>query len=616
MNEWVGSVHISVYMLLALGVLVAGLAISRSGRTRGPYGGVHGGPYGGVLSTRGEKGVAAGSDMANGWTGGLRVRWRANPHIAVRGGSGIFHSRAMPSMQGAYEPARWARPRDVQHLVVKAPAPGRITLGTMNSMAGGRLIAAERGHSLLVAGPTQSGKTTGLAIPAILEWEGPVLAASVKSDLALHTISRRLLRGQVYIYDPTRSSGLAGAGLAGAGFAGAGLDSDAGAVPGTVSGAVVGTGVECFMGGAGGDFGSDLLGGIGGSAGNDSVDTAGGKPRQGWPDLICGWTPLAYTRDWQGARKMARALTEAAKSFTSGMSDADFWYATAMKLLAPHLLAAANTGRTMADVVRWLDCQEIGEVADILDMLGISEASTAAEASWRREEKQRSSVYTTAEAILEPFSEPDIAASEKMGHMNGIPDPRDFIASHDTLYLCAPAHDQRRCRALLSTVVSHILQVAYELSLERGSPLDPPLLVVVDEAANVAPLADLDSLASTAAGHGVQLVTVWQDLAQLNARYGVRAASVINNHRAKMFCSGISDLATLEQASRLAGEAGISSTSSTYDRSGHAGTTHSSVYRALLPADALRRMPPGWAVLMYGNLHPVALKLRPRAGGS
>ncbi|MHB8264141.1 MAG: type IV secretory system conjugative DNA transfer family protein [Acidimicrobiales bacterium] len=489
-------------------------------------------------------------DVANGWSSGLRRRrGAAGSYMVSRGGSGSFRSGVLPGSQGVNEPARWARSRDVQHLVVKAPAAGRITLGTMDGLAGSRVIAAERGHSLLVAGPTQSGKTTGLAIPAILEWEGPVLAASVKSDLALHTIGQRLAQGQVHIYDPTCSSGL----------------------------------------------------------GNGTGNGLGA----GWSDLICGWTPLAYARDWQGARKMARALTEAAKSSASGMADADFWYATAMKLLAPHLLAAAATGRTMADVVRWLDCQEIGEVADILDALGISEACAAAEASWRREERQRSSVYTTAETILEPFSEPDISESEKMAHTKGIPDPRVFLTSRDTLYLCAPAHDQRRCRALLSTAVSHILQVAYELSLERGAPLDPPLLVVVDEAANVAPLAELDSLASTAASHGVQLVTVWQDLAQLNARYGVRAASVVNNHRAKMFCSGISDVATLEQASQLAGEAANRSTSSTYDRSGYAGATHSSSYRRLLPADMLRRMPPGWAVLMYGNLHPVALKLRP-----
>jgi hypothetical protein len=65
--------------------------------------------------------------------------------------------------------------------------------------------------------------------------------------------------------------------------------------------------------------------------------------------------------------------------------------------------------------------------------------------------------------------------------------------------------------------------------------------VVLDEAANIAPLRDLDTLASTAAGQGIQLVSVFQDLAQISARYGERAATVVNNHRAKVLLSGISD---------------------------------------------------------------------------
>ena len=53
----------------------------------------------------------------------------------------------------------------------------------------------ERRHSLLVVGPTQSGKTSGLAIPALLEWQGPVLATSVKGDLLGHTeAARKALR--------------------------------------------------------------------------------------------------------------------------------------------------------------------------------------------------------------------------------------------------------------------------------------------------------------------------------------------------------------------------------------------------------------------------------------
>jgi hypothetical protein len=68
-----------------------------------------------------------------------------------------------------------------------------------------------------------------------------------------------------------------------------------------------------------------------------------------------------------------------------------------------------------------------------------------------------------------------------------------------------------------------------------------PLLLVLDEAANVASLDELDQLASTVAGLGVTLVTVVQDFAQLQARWGQRAATIVNNHATRVVLSGLAD---------------------------------------------------------------------------
>jgi hypothetical protein len=54
--------------------------------------------------------------------------------------------------------------------------------------------------------------------------------------------------------------------------------------------------------------------------------------------------------------------------------------------------------------------------------------------------------------------------------------------SEHTLYLCAPAHDQRRLRGLFIAVVKDVLESAFAASARAGRPLDPPLLVVLDEA--------------------------------------------------------------------------------------------------------------------------------------
>lgn len=125
----------------------------------------------------------------------------------------------------------------------------------------------------------------------------------------------------------------------------------------------------------------------------------------------------------------------------------------------------------------------------------------------------------------------------------------------DTVYLCATARDQRRLRPVFVTLIQEILEEAYGRSARTGKPLDPPLLIVLDEAANIAPLPDLDVIAATGAGQGVQLLTVLQDLAQAYDCWGrERADTIINNHRALLVGSGVSDARTLEAVGRLLGD--------------------------------------------------------------
>ena len=283
----------------------------------------------------------------------------------------------------------------------------------------------------------------------------------------------------------------------------------------------------------------------------------------------------------------------------------------------------------MGDVVRWVDTQEVAEVAGILEATGVPEALQAARATWQRDDRQRSSVYTTAETVLEPFAAggsrppgadpadtppygtPAVPFAASFEHPAAGPggvapadvtagglDPRDvdpaaLLLGSNTLYLCAPAHDQRRLRAVFCALVKQVLEAAFERSGRTGDPLDPPLLVVLDEAANIAPLAELDGLAATCAGHGVQLVTVWQDLSQITARYGERGATVVNNHRAKIFLSGTSDPRTLDHASQLVGEEELLVPSVTKNPGGARTVTTSPVRRPLLAA---RGPPPPGAV--------------------
>ncbi len=318
---------------------------------------------------------------------------------------------------------------------------------------------------------------------------------------------------------------------------------------------------------------------------------------------------------WEGARRTAASLTEVARSSPGSLTDGDFWYATAAKLLAPLLLAAAHRGRDhgATSSAGWTPRRSTRS-STLLSAAGARAALQAMRAAWGRDERQRSAVYTTAETVVEVFADPAVAASESTASgaaSRTASTPSGCSTGSDTLYLCAPAHDQRRLRPLFATLVTQVVEAAYERAGRQGEPLDPPLLVVLDEAANVAPLAELDVLASTAAGHGVQLVTVWQDLAQLQARYGTRAGSVVNNHRVKVFLSGIADPGTLEHASALIGETELRSWATTVDGYGATSLTDSPTLRRLAPADACGGSRPATPSWCRATSPPIRLRLRP-----
>lgn len=424
--------------------------------------------------------------------------------------------------------SKWATISDLRALVVRYPVRGRLVLGRVGS----KLIAAEERQSVIVLGPTQSMKTTGFAIPAILEWDGPVLATSVKTDLLRDTIASRRERGEVWVYDPTGST----------------------------------------------------------------------------EHVSSGWSPLDLCGDWRGAQRTAMWLSGATRSGGTGLSDADFWYAASAKLLGPYLFAAATSERTMADVVRWVNTQEVGEVKAALQVAGVPEALDAAMASWKREPRQKSSVYTTVETVLNAYEDPVVARSAQTCDIS----PELLLdGTPRSLYVVSPSHEQRRLRPLFETLLQTVINHAFEVSSRSGRPLDPPLLVVLDEAANIAPLRDLDALASTAAGHGIQLVSVFQDLSQVSTRYAERAQTVVNNHRAKIVLSGISDTQTLEYASRLLGDEEVLRSSVTRSGYGSRSTTESPALRSIAPAHVLRSIRPGEGVLVYGHLPAARLKLRP-----
>jgi type IV secretion system protein VirD4 len=436
-----------------------------------------------------------------------------------------------PSARGRPQPAQpsWARPQAFRDLYVREPMPGRVTLGRVN----GRVVAAEPLQSVIALGPTQSHKTAGLTVPAVFEWDGPVLAASVKSDLVRNTIDQRWQRGEVYLYDPTGITG---------------LESNS-------------------------------------------------------------WSPLGRCGAWHGAYRTAVSLLSAGRQNPG--AEADLHHSMAPNLLGPLLLAAAISGRTMADVVRWVQRQERSEVTAALNVAGEPAAQDAIQAVWGLGDN-RAQLYASVLGAVSAYADPAVKEAVPATQLTAA---RLLDGGANTAYVCAAAHEQRRLGPLFVALLQEVIDLAYERSGSTGLPLDPPLLVVLDDAAVSAALPQLDMLASTAANHGVQLLTTFRTITQMQSRYGERAEAVFANHRAKILLSGITDPPTLALLSHLLEDETLHQVAPAAPAAPAAADGTAAPARAAKtgasPSEALRRINPGQGVLLYGHLPPAFLTLRP-----
>lgn len=134
-----------------------------------------------------------------------------------------------------------------------------------------------------------------------------------------------------------------------------------------------------------------------------------------------------------------------------------------------------------------VDTQDESEVRTALIQANDPAALQAAAATWDREERAKPSVYTTAETVLAVYADPVVAASAES---HDITPGRLLDGGALILYVLAPSHEQRRLRLLFQTLIASNPHRLVRARLgERPTSLRCP---------------NLDTLASTAAGQGIQ----------------------------------------------------------------------------------------------------------------
>jgi len=504
----------------------------------------------------------------------LDLLWPGTPTSAVLAVSGVLLAAAVGLAAAGYltyqrrrpvpgDPLpSLARPGDVASLTprgIRARALGlRPSLGGAKEMSAedaglplGDLVQSGRTRGavplraswedvLLAVMAPRAGKTTALAVPAVVQAPGAVVATSNKADLWSVTSGARSARGTVWTFDPQRIAH---------------------------------------------------------------------HPQQWW------WDPLAGVDDVEAAHRLAQHYVLARADRGTGGSGSDFWDKAAQELLTALLLAAGCSGGSVADVYEWLTDSSTRRPAAALERGGHLAVALSLRGMQAGAAETREGIYQTARTAAQALRDPAILRWVTPP-AQGLPTfvPAHFVATTDTLYLLSK-DGAGSAAPLIAALTDAVFRAGVAAAETAGGRLDPPLVAVLDEAANICRIADLPDLYSHLGSRGIIPVTILQSYKQGVRVWGEPGMDALwSAATVKVIGAGIDDARTAEDLSRLVGEHDVPTVSSSRSRDGWSTSTGQRRQRILGPED-VRALPRGQALLLVTGARAAMLRLRPWYNG-
>jgi type IV secretory pathway TraG/TraD family ATPase VirD4 len=451
-------------------------------------------------------------------------------------------------LNGLTGPAAVARARQLRPALSRQaeqpsqrPLPGDVgvPLGVIPHGRRGVTVRASWEDTVLAVMAPRAGKTTALAIPAVLDAPGPVVATSNKPDLwaATATLRAQDTGEAVWVFDPQQ------------------------------------------------------------------VVRA---PRTWW------WDPLSGVTSVGAAHRLAgHFLVEIRRGASH---DDGFWAAAAHDLLTNLLLAAALSGRGVGAVWEWLNDPAAPAPADLLSAHGHPAAAASVRGRQNGAPETRDGIHEYARTAAACLRDPQITAW--ITPTPDLPsfDPAAFVASRQTLHLLS-RDGTATAAPLVAALADRIAQEGLEAALAAGGRLDPPLLLVLDEAANIARIADLPDLYSHLGSRGIVPVTILQSYRQGERVWGPDGmAALWNAATVKLVGAGIDDPRLLTDLSKMIGEHDVPLRTRSHSRD---GTTVQHTWRRqpVLPPDAIRALSKGTALLLTTGNPPALINLAPWHSG-
>jgi type IV secretion system protein VirD4 len=335
---------------------------------------------------------------------------------------------------------------------------------------------------------------------------------------------------------------------------------------------------------------------------------------RGLPELV--WDPIAGCVDPMVAERRAKAFTagtiKAALGGGYGDDAARFYAAEAAKVIQAYFHAAALTGRSLDDVLRWVaNPASAGEPAEILLQhphaapywLGLLHGAL------HGDDRTAGNTITTVQQAMSLFFQEQIRRRCVPSRGRPATDLAEVIRGSGTIYLLGREDPYASASPLMTAVAEHVMDTALGLAnMSRWGRLCPPLLACLDELPSTAPLPTLQTRMANERALGISFIyaaQTWRQLAAIFGEHQARALFGLTN--VLLLFGGSKDGAFNQEISDLVGQVRV--TRRTWQTGAMAGRTFSGDDIAILRPEEIRRLKERQALVLAENGKPIIAQL-------
>jgi type IV secretory pathway TraG/TraD family ATPase VirD4 len=319
------------------------------------------------------------------------------------------------------------------------------------------------------------------------------------------------------------------------------------------------------------------------------------------------WNPLKGLATVEAAHRLASHFVLTVEDNTRR----DLWGPAAQDLLCSLFLAAAWSGRSLRECSRWLSDAGSPIPAELLGTAGFRALAWSLRGAQNGAPETRDGIYQTARTAAKCLNDEDIMAWVTSPGDQGLPafDPAAFAASRDALYLLTESRSA--ASPLIAALTDTVMRAGRREAERAGGRLDPPMVVILDEAANICRIADLPELYSHLGSRGMVPVTILQSYQQGVAVWGEPGTAALwGASTKKVIGAGIDDPRHARDLATLVGQHDVPVVSVSYG-DGRTGQQVSLRRQEILEPADIRALPPGTALLLATGARPALISLRP-----